>query len=95
MGLPLGSMRPEHGLVVEKERIGADGEFNLGGERYRVAVKTDSAWPKVALAEVADIFNGVTSKKSEYRNHGTVKVIKVKDFDETDVYFDKKRKRLD
>ena len=25
----------ETGLVVEKERIGEDGEFNLSGERYR------------------------------------------------------------
>ena len=33
MGIALGEYAPEHGLVVEKERIGADGEFNLSGER--------------------------------------------------------------
>ena len=41
----VGENAPEHGLVVEKERIGADGEFNLSGERYRDIVALSSKFP--------------------------------------------------
>ena len=79
----------ETGLVVEKDRILADEEFNLSGERYRSIVSVNAQYPAVTLGAVAEIFNGITSKKSAYANQGVVKVIKVKDFDEVGVYFDK------
>ena len=41
----------------------------------------------VALGEVCEIFNGITSKKSEYKDFGLTKVIKVRDFDEKNVTF--------
>lgn len=40
------------GLVVEKEKIAADGEYNLGGERYRIEKTNRSNWPFVRLGEV-------------------------------------------
>ena len=40
---------PEHGLVVEKERLGGDGEFNLSGERYNDSVAVVSKYPYVPL----------------------------------------------
>ncbi len=45
---------PEHGLVVEKERIGEDGEFNLSGERYRDSVSTVSKYPYVQVRDILD-----------------------------------------
>ena len=59
---------PENGLVVEKERIGADGEFNLGGERYRVSALTSSEYPIVKLGEVAEIIAGQSPPGTSYNS---------------------------
>ena len=42
--------------IVPKERIAANGDYNLGGERYRVGIVRTAAWPMVPLGTV------VTSK---------------------------------
>ena len=75
--------------VVSKEKIAEDGEYNLSGERYRESQISHSSWPMVALGQVCEIFNGITSRKEQYASSGKIKVIKVKDFDEAGVYFDK------
>ena len=40
------------GLIVEKERLAADGEYNLSGERYREIGPRAAAFPLVAIGEV-------------------------------------------
>ena len=80
---------PQTGLVVDKQRIATGDDFDLSGEKYRATAVRETDWPTVELGEVVEIFNGITSKKSDYRDNGSVKVIKVKDFDELRVYFDK------
>ena len=49
-------------LVAEKERIAANGEYSLSGERYREsAVLTSGKWPLVALRDVcSEILSGGT-----------------------------------
>ncbi len=86
------SFQPTFGLIADKEKIAASGEYNLSGERYRISIPTISAWPMVELGNVAEVFNGITSKKSAYKDSGRIKVIKVKDFDEFGVSFDKDEK---
>ena len=66
----------ETGLVVEKERIGADGEFNLSGERYRHVIRCNGAdtryqLVKSALGEVAKIIAGQSPPGSSYSTSGT------------------------
>ena len=80
---------PSQGLIVPKERLAADGSYDLRGDQYRAITIQQTDWPMVELGVVADIFNGITSRKSDYQDSGLVKVMKVKDFDEIDVYFDK------
>ena len=41
-----------HGLIVEKEKIAASGEYNLSGERYRTEHSTQSEWPSVRVRDV-------------------------------------------
>ena len=51
---------PETGLLVAKDRIAADGEFNLSGQRYRVGVSFASDWPMVEMANAfSSIRNGI------------------------------------
>ena len=45
--------RSMQGLIIEKEKIAADGEYNLSGERYRESDDI-SDWPMVALGEIAE-----------------------------------------
>ncbi len=40
------------GLVVAKEKLAANGEFNLSGERYREGAESMSAWPMVAVGDI-------------------------------------------
>ena len=62
------------GLVVEKEKIAADGEYNLGGERYRVDIDKELTYALVSLgdSELFQIVSGGTpkSKVSEYWDGG-------------------------
>ena len=76
------NFRPTFGLIAEKEKIAANGEYNLSGERYRESNARQTDWPRVEIGSVAEVFNGITSRKSEYKDSGRIKVIKVKDFDE-------------
>jgi type I restriction enzyme M protein len=62
----------QKGLVVKREKIAENGEYNLSGERYREVIKGASNYPKVALGDIAifTIESGGTPKSSieEYWN---------------------------
>ncbi len=44
----------ESGLVVAKERIAEDGEFNLGGERYRVTSQSKTEFPQYKITDLVE-----------------------------------------
>ncbi len=46
---PLEELQPTLGLVVPKEKIAANGEYNLSGERYRERVASTSTYPLVPV----------------------------------------------
>ena len=52
MGEPLDEFRPATGLVVDKKRIGEDGEYNLSGELYRDDGLAISDWPVVEIGKI-------------------------------------------
>ena len=48
------------GLVAEKEKIAAGGEYNLSGERYREnGARTKTKWPMVELGETVEILDSL------------------------------------
>jgi type I restriction enzyme M protein len=47
----LEDFRPTFGLVVSKERIGANGDYNLSAERYREGAASNHSFPIVSLGE--------------------------------------------
>ena len=51
-GKPVDDFQAEFGLVVKKERVAEDGEYNLSGERYRPEQLTLSEWPSVRVEDV-------------------------------------------
>ena len=52
-GEAVADFAPTLGQVVAKERIAADGDYNLSGERYRIKYSSQSDWPFV---NVEDLF---------------------------------------
>ena len=72
------------GLIVPKEKITANGDYNLSGERYREGVARASFFPNIPLGEVCDLIGGATPSKQDesYWTNGTVKWISSKHIDE-------------
>ncbi len=53
------------GPVVLKERVAADGEYNLSGERYIQSLPSNSAYSMVELGDIAELIRGITFRKSD------------------------------
>ena len=63
------------GLLAEKGKIAAGGEYNLSGERYRQQARlSQTEWQTVALGEICSFLTGGTPKSTviEYYENGTV-----------------------
>jgi type I restriction enzyme M protein len=50
-----GGLQLSCGLIVAKEKIAANGDYNLSGERYREGIVSSAHFPHVTLAEVCEI----------------------------------------
>ncbi len=48
---PTDDLKPTCGLIVPKEKIAANGDYNLSGERYREGVAANHSFPLVSLGE--------------------------------------------
>ncbi|MGH2397485.1 MAG: N-6 DNA methylase, partial [bacterium] len=64
-------------ILVSKEKIAANGDYNLSGERYREGAATVAAYPQVTLSEVARVKNGFAFKSEEYVSSG-LRVMRIK-----------------
>ena len=60
---PAAELRPSSGLIVAKERVAANGDYNLSGDRYRDGITTTAAWPLVPLGQVTKRVSGGTPAK--------------------------------
>ena len=65
-------------LVVEKNRIAADGDYNLSGERYRENIQSDSQYPHVQLGAISEKPKyGSPASKAEF--DGKVRYVRITD----------------
>ena len=66
-GETVADFAPTLGQVVAKERVAADGDYNLSGERYREVRTRSARWPLVKLQDVckAILSGGTPSTKNE------------------------------
>ena len=46
------NLKPTCGLIVPKEKVAANGDYNLSGERYREGPISVSSWPFVSVGDV-------------------------------------------
>jgi len=56
--------------IVPKEKIAANGDYNLSGERYREGVTQHSIYPRVLLEEIAEVRMGETLIKGDLTGKG-------------------------
>ncbi|MBI4238729.1 MAG: N-6 DNA methylase [Deltaproteobacteria bacterium] len=63
--------QPTLGLVVPKEKIAANGDYNLSGERYREGIVRATRYPIVPLGEVAEVVAGQSPPGESYNDVGT------------------------
>ena len=75
-GESLADFAPQTGLVVDKAKLAAGGEYNLSGERYRENGRPAGKWPMVALGEVAEYVNGFAFKPSDWETTGR-KIVRI------------------
>ena len=59
-------------LIVKKEKIAANGEYNLSGERYRTGNSIHSEWPSV---KVGDVFKKANETVLPSSLHGSVSYV--------------------
>ncbi|MFZ1547094.1 MAG: N-6 DNA methylase [Candidatus Nitrotoga sp.] len=48
---PIDNLQPRLGLIVAKEKIATNGDYNLSGERYREGAASNHSFPLVSLGE--------------------------------------------
>ena len=63
--LPTNDLKPRLGLIVHKERIGANGDFNLSGERYRESSEGKQKFPQVDLGSLCKPEYGFTASAED------------------------------
>jgi type I restriction enzyme M protein len=51
-GESVADFQPTLGLIVEKDKVAANAEYNLSGERYRVGSEKQTTFPRAPLKEV-------------------------------------------
>jgi type I restriction enzyme M protein len=58
---------PTLGLVVSKEIIAANGDYNLNGDRYREGAVRESKFPRVALGDLLSLEFGTRITKKDHQ----------------------------
>ncbi|MCB4756027.1 MAG: N-6 DNA methylase [Elusimicrobia bacterium] len=72
----IADFQPTLGLIVPKEKIAANGDYNLSGERYREGSISTSTFPSVELGEICELVRGVVFAKEDEVSEGGVKVLR-------------------
>jgi type I restriction enzyme M protein len=73
--------QPALGLIVSKEKIAANGDYNLSGERYRDATTAYTQWPLVPLSDICEFRSGLW--KGEKEPLRVVKILRNTNFTKT------------
>ena len=75
-GRSLDDFEPSLGLVVSKDKIRQDPDFNLSMERYRESGVHASSYPMASLKDLCKLVRGVTYKKDDEAEVGGHQVLR-------------------
>ena len=80
-------------LIVEKEKIAANGEYNLSGERYRESNMTTHTFPLVRIGDVCTI-NPHKSQLADLESNTRVSFVPMTDLNEHRMTFQPSKQKL-
>ncbi len=73
------------GQIVAKEKIAANGKYNLNGERYREGVVRASNFPMVPIGEICELINGRAFKPDDWAGSrsGGIPIVRIQNLNNT------------
>ena len=88
-GESVADFRPALGLVVSKDKIAANGDYNLSGERYREVEVRTSNYPTVPIGDICELFNGRAFKPEDWEGAGSggIPIIRIQNLNNADGSF--------
>ncbi len=87
------NVQPKFGLVAEKGKIAAGGEYNLSGERYRENVGISAAFPFFPIGQICTV-NPRKSELSKFPADTEVAFVPMADINENQIAFVAKEHRV-
>ncbi len=80
---------PTTGLIVPKEKLAANGDYNLSGERYREGDVRTSNYAMVPIGEICQLFNGRAFKPEDWENaaSGGIPIVRIQNLNNPDSSF--------
>lgn len=81
--------RPALGLVIPKALIAANGDYNLGAERYREGGSRISHYPLVPIGEICDLINGRAFNAEDWKraDSGGLPIVRIQNLNTPDSEF--------
>jgi len=85
----IADLRPTCGLIVPKEKIAANGDYNLSGERYREGEIRTSNYPMVPIGDICELFNGRAFKPEDWEgaDSGGIPIVRIQNLNTPDSAF--------
>lgn len=82
-------LRPTCGLIVPREKIAANGDYNLSGERYREGNARTSNYPTVPIGDICNLFNGRAFKPEDWQdaNSGGIPIVRIQNLNNAQSLF--------
>ena len=90
---PTADLQPTCGLIVPKEKIAANGDYNLSGERYRENGTKTHIFPLVSIADVCTV-NPRKSQLSDRDQTTRVSFVPMADVNENQIAFQPSEERM-
>lgn len=75
-----------HGLIVPKEKIAENGDYNLSGERYRLGKLRSSNYKLVPIGEVCELINGRAFKPEDWKkiDSGGLPIVRIQNLNNSE-----------
>jgi type I restriction enzyme M protein len=85
----LEDFKPILGQVIPKEKIAANGDFNLSGERYREGGTRTSNYPMVPIGDICELINGRVFNSEDWKDadSGGIPIVRIQNLNNTDSSF--------
>jgi len=90
---PTADLQPTCGLIVPKERIATNGDYNLSGERYREGAAKTHTFPLVRIADVCTV-NPRKSQLADLKPDTRISFVPMADLDEHRIAFQPSEEKL-